>query len=518
MAPGDCSRGSVRRKVTTTDPIRLAAWPPDVPLFTLSASRLEKMGGKYGDPTEGCERKYTGEYLYDMRQSGSAATERGSALHYMAEVYQATGEVISPESELASIFQAGMHMLNACGRLLVEHEHIGMLPDGTPFVAYLDGHSPHGGDTYCIVVQDIKTTSDPKWALTPDTLPRNVQSMLYAWILMCLPHWYCPTLPDGHMGPKHWQWWDPVERGAKATRLRWLYFLTRGTPRAWEVTSFVYPADAHVYMEETILPLAEKMSAAHEWRLANPTESISEVDRNLGACSGRGRFCGVHEKLACEFGELGTPLLQLRAGQKRPQLTAQERLAALKKTNPASKPAVPAPTTTKETPMSSVAEQAKARLAALAARRAGATPIAASAPVEAAPATENAQPDPKEEETTAAVELAVIEPEPMNEQQSATGVAVSEAPVTEEPKRRGRPKGSRNAPPSAPPGAGINPPEVSVALAAIAVDPLAGSKGAAPAPLPSLLQDAARDPILVARTLAALLPVGISMTVTGVGK
>jgi hypothetical protein len=189
--------------------------------------------------------------------------------------------------------------------------------------------------------------------------------------------------------------------------------------------------------------------------------------------------------------------------------------------------------------MSSVAEQAKARLAALAARRAGATPIAtspATAPVEAAAAlppsdasvpptskeslSQSTGPSPDEsaeeqrsdaQERPTSVDTAVVAGETS---EPTTDSAVS---VTGE-KKRGRPKGSRNAPPSAPPGAGINPPEVSVALAAIAVDPLAGSKGAAPAPLPSLLQDAARDPILVARALAALLPVGISMTVTGVGK
>ena len=275
---------------------QLAAWPPDEPPFTLSASRLDKMGGKFGNPEEGCERKYTGEYCFDMRQSGSEATERGTIIHGMAEHYQATGEVINPESEEGVIFAAGMHLINIFGRLLVEHEHVGVLPNGVPFVAYLDGHSSRGDDTNCVAVRDLKTTSDPKWALTTETLPKNVQAMLYAWIIMCLPHWFCPPLADGHFGPKHWQWWDPEARRAKCVRLSWLYFLTKGNPRAWEAFKFVYPDQAMAYCKEVIEPLSEKMAAAHRWRLENPAASLSEVDRNPEACRSPrntfGRWCG----------------------------------------------------------------------------------------------------------------------------------------------------------------------------------------------------------------------------------
>lgn len=315
---------------------------------TISATRLKTIGGEKGEP--GCERKYAAHYLFDMKQSGSPALEFGSALHSLAEEYQTTGNVSVPESELGRVFRSGIHLLapdgapipeeqaylaGICGPLLIEHEHVGQLPDGTEFVAYLDGHSARGGTTNLVVIQDLKTTSNPRYALesdpdSPHYLGADIQAMFYAWILLCLPHWYCPPLPADHAGPKHWQWWDPVERCAKGGRLRWVYFLSRGVPRAWDVSVFVTPAQAARFMQDTILPLAAKIVALHSWRAANPGATLSEIDRTLDACGGRGRWCGAGERDACEYGALGTPINDLIQLKVRKVTTPNERLLALK--------------------------------------------------------------------------------------------------------------------------------------------------------------------------------------------
>jgi hypothetical protein len=309
---------------------------------TISASRLKTIGGEKGSP--GCERKLAAHYLFNMKQAETDALVFGSALHTMAEHYQATGVVLEPEGDVARVFSAGAHLLATCGDLLVEHEHVGELPDGSPYVAYLDGHSADGTtSTHTVVIQDIKTTSNPKYALTgrvgdqdgPYALRRDIQVMFYAWILLCAPaHWFCPPLPADAPGPKHWQWWDPKERNANSARARWLYFLTKGVPRAWDESEFITPAMAQAFMSGTIMPLVAKINALHEWHHAHPHATLDEIDRNLSACRDfrghYGRWCGAGERDACNHDQLGTPVLDLVQLKVRKMTTPQERMAALR--------------------------------------------------------------------------------------------------------------------------------------------------------------------------------------------
>lgn len=322
---------------------------------TISASRLKTVGGEKGKP--GCERKLAGQYLFGLKQASSAALEFGSDLHTAAEHWQATKLIEAPESEVGRVLSAGAHLLLSPtgGPMLVEHEHVGWLPDGSPYVAYLDAHSPGYGSTNLVIVQDIKTTSNPAYALQgangdPDPngddgdaiddedydLKRDIQAMLYAWILTAAPaHWFCPPLPsDAHLGPKHWQWWDPVERRADSARLRWVYFLTKGVARAWEASRWVKRAEAVAYMVDTIMPLVAKINALHEWHYTHPHATLDEIDRNLNACKDHrghyGRWCGVGEHEACNLDQLGTPVLDLVQLKVRKMTTPQERLAAIR--------------------------------------------------------------------------------------------------------------------------------------------------------------------------------------------
>lgn len=468
---------------------RLAAWPPDATdgSLVVSASRLKNIGGEKGDP--GCTRRYAGAYLFDMKQASSGATDLGTAVHSVAQHYQATGEVPEPESDAGVIFAAGAHLVNYTGRLLVEHEHVGLLPDGTPFVAYLDGHSPHGKDTACVVilgapaeaaggavvVQDIKTTgSGERYALEAGEgskgLRRDLQAMFYAWVILCLPHWFCPPLPDGHAGPKHWQWWDPEERAAKTARLRWLYFQTKGTPRAWEATDWVTPTMAADFMQTSIMPLVAQMKAVHEAVARGIVHTVNEFDRNIEATC---KWCGVNERQACEYGTLGTPATDLIQLKRRPQMTPQERLAALK--------------------------------AGHAARAAGATTAAAAPAPEAAPAS----PPPEAAPTPPPSATAAPSPEALTSTTAdvAALASVTAAPSAPAARGRGRP---RTRPPATPPGAGINPPEVVEALAKLQPE---GPSGAVPTQTGCGIPTT--DALQVAAQLARLLPSGMALTVQG---
>jgi hypothetical protein len=360
-----------------------------------------------------------------------------------------------------------------------------MLPDGTPFVAYLDGHSARGGETNLVVIQDLKTCGNPVWALERGAgehgLLVDLQAMLYAWILLCLPHWYCPPLADGQFGPKHWQWWDPAERNAKSARLRWLYFLTKGKARAWDSTDWVTPAQAAMFLVKTIMPHVTRIVALDKWVSTHPGVTLSEFDRNLSACGGRGRFCGVAEHDGCDFSALGTPILTLITKGPRPVSNPLDRLAALTKkvqgntaAPVAPAPSAPAPELTPVAP---------------------AAPVVAEAPKAeepAAPATTQSTPEPS---------LPASPPGPV--------VVAAEPAVA--PKRRGRPPKSA--------GVGINPPEEGT-IAEAPAPARAPSAQAELTPvqtrvLPLIPVEELTESILAVQRL---LPLGVSVTVTGVAQ
>jgi hypothetical protein len=409
----------------------LGIWgcPADRPPYerpTISASRLKSIGGEKGKP--GCERRLAGHYLFGLKQAETDALRGGTALHSAGEVLQATGEVPNPESPTGRILRSGAHLIGQCGDMLVEYEHVGTLPDGSPYIAFLDGHLETADPlTGAMVYNDLKTCGNPAFALVADddsdyALKRDIQVMKYAWILLCDAHWYCPPLEDGHYGPKHWQWWDPVAKHCRVGRPRWLYFLTKGNPRAWEVTAWVTPEEATAYMHSVILPLVARINAIHEWHYSNPSASLNDFDRNFEACRKSGMWCGVGEAYACNFEELGTPILDLIQLKVRPKMTPQERLAALKKNR---------------------AEGVTTGVVA-------AAPEPATVPKVTAPV-----PDVQVAVSPEAVEETLASSEP--------ATTPADAPAAPKATRRGRPPKA----PAAPPGAGINPPEVIEALAAV---------------------------------------------------
>jgi hypothetical protein len=498
---------------------------------TISASRLKAIGGEKGEP--GCERRLAAHYLFGMKQSGSDATEFGSALHALAEHYQETGEVLDPEGDVARVFAAGAHLVQLCGKLLVEHEHIGELPDGTPYVAYIDGHSARVGATGALVIQDLKTTSNAQYALQGDdgeagddppplteagpyALREDIQGIFYAWILLAAPaHWFAPCLPDGVAGPRHWQWWDPAERGVTERtrgRLRWVYFLTRGVQRAWEVNDWMTPAMAAAALAARIMPLVAKINAAHEWHHGRVTGAIpggppllDEIDRTIDACRDRrrgtyGRWCGAGEHDACNFDQIGTPVLDLVQLRVRKTMTPQERLAEIRNrkgaTNAGGMPGLVATAPAPETPAASPPALPAAQHEPASAPTAAAATSTAPTP---APAT---TPAPSAPEPDATPGDAVASPGELTRGQKAAATRAAKKAAA----------GSA-APPAAPPIAGnINPPEALEALAKLAENPVGLAKSPVEAE-PAAQQELTAPPPAAAP--AQVVPVGV-VTLIGI--
>jgi hypothetical protein len=512
-----------------------AAPPPPYERPVISASRLKAIGGEKGQP--GCERKLAAHYLFNMKQSSSAATDFGSDLHTMAEHFQATGEVLDPEGEVARVFTAGAHLVTMCGHdKLVEYEHVGVLPDGSPYVAYIDAHSPRVGETNTLVIQDLKTTSNANFALQgvePDVgeseelpalsarsdvdpayaLSADIQAGFYAWILLAAPaHWFAPPLPsDAHFGPKHWQWWDPAERGVRPTttgRLRWVYFLTKGVAKSWEVNDWMRPTQAEKFLHDRIMPLVAKINALHEWHHARTTgaapggaPSLDEIDRTLNACrdprrNTYGRWCGAGERDACNYDQLGTPALDLVQLKVRKMTTPQERLAALRNRtqNPAAAAAAPAPVAAAPAPAPQEAP-------------------AASPPAPPSAPTPTTSPEPQPV-PTASPEAASSAPETTGQSPAGELTRGQKAAATRAAKKAGQ-----ATPPAAPPIVGnVNPPEALEALAKLtAATPAPAATAPAAAAAPTTCPEG-RDLLSLLAGLAAELPPGVSVTLTGVAK
>jgi hypothetical protein len=421
-----------------------------MPIPTISVSRLQKAA---------CERKYVGHYLLGLKEEQGAGAQFGTEFHAACEAYQLTGDMgVSPESTIGKLLRAGAHFLKLpkSTNMLIEAEHRGTLPDGTPWMAYLDASDAWVNPlTATLCVDDQKTTSDAARALTSQTLPEDLQGGFYSWI-MFQPHEYRLTEESP------WLEWDPA--GIKSVRLNWNYFLTRGSPRAWNVPAFISRQQADRHLDTRIMPLVERVKAIHAAFDADKLSLLNDFARNMGACGGVGTWCGASAQ--CDMNRAGTSVL-VQLTTKPKQENTDMGLAELKAKygqKPTTTPAASPKAESTET-------------------------VASSQPSEsvAAPAAE--------------------------EPASATAAPETSPPVTESaasaPSARPR---TRRAPPVAPPapeGDTINPPEAKSALAELQVEPKAFNSDVRGTP-------ATDELMLSIIAVGKLLPVGASVTITGV--
>ncbi len=418
-----------------------------MPAPTISASRLIKAT---------CERKYVGHYLFGLREEQGPGALFGTEFHSAAEHYQLTGEVNAPESTIGRLLRGGLHLLRKPGSgALIEAEHRGLLPDGTEWVAYLDASDP--APTYGILkvesfqVDDQKTTSEASRALTDATLKTDLQSMFYGWIPF-QPHQYRLNEESPWL-----EWTPPAE--LRNVALFWNYFLTRGSPRAWQARAFVDRAQTDAFMAERIMPIVERIKGLHAAFDAGVLTELNHADLNLDACQGVGVWCGAANK--CEFSQPG--LIQLRKKDTNMGLKElREKAKSAGATAPAENPAPAAA----EPEAPTVVQSSVGALAKLRAKYGQAPTPAALNPK---PEEQPSAPAAAAEELPKAV-AAASEPS-KSESSSApttdvTG-AESVAPPPAARARRPRPQVAPPAEPPSPEGDRINPPEALNALAEI---------------------------------------------------
>lgn len=380
-----------------------------------------------------CERKYAGHYLHGLKEEQGPGALRGVQFHKIGEAYQETGQVIEPESDMARVFMAGVHLLDAPGSMCSEYEHEGFLFDNvTKYVAKIDAHSTpeECQRTGVVRVRDLKTTSNPTYALTEETLLADIQAGLYSWVLLT-PHKYRknPEIYGDDPVKNPWLWWLP--NGVHRVDLTWTYFLTKGKPRAWEVKASTTVKPAVAFVVEQIMPLVEKIKIIRARR-----PELNATPHNMGACAGVGEWCGAYSK--CDMDRGVPPLVPLA------NLTRAPRHVTIE-----------APTDDRKDTEDMGLEALKAKLAQQAGVAPEATPAAtpAAAPKQSAP--------------------------PPAAQAEAPATEVVTPPAAEEPAPASKPR-TRAKPPAAPPGGSqgptdtINPPEATQALAKLRSEPVTG--------------------------------------------
>lgn len=193
-------------------------------LRAISASQIKSF--------RACPRKWGWDKLVGVdRGPDTPAQALGSRTHEILEDWLEHGTPPDPREAFTythprsptevitvhpgQIAQAGLHLLPAPKTVHVEAE----LHLKTKVGAYYGRIDVHGLDPDGVpFILDHKTTAGFRYALTPATLAEDVQALLYAA-------------------------WAMVHYKTDKVRLRWIYYLTRGKPKAKQVETTVTAAE-----------------------------------------------------------------------------------------------------------------------------------------------------------------------------------------------------------------------------------------------------------------------------------
>ena len=132
-----------------------------------------------------CERAYAFEYVEDIKAPSSPKQMFGSQVHSDLEKYLKTGDSL-PDTMTGKVAKAGLQWLPPPGAdLLIEHYFTFPWTGAIDVIGYIDCVSPPGYSTREPLVIDHKTTSDLRWAKTPEMLEVDAQAILYAlWAML----------------------------------------------------------------------------------------------------------------------------------------------------------------------------------------------------------------------------------------------------------------------------------------------------------------------------------------------
>ncbi len=209
-----------------------------------------------------CARKWGWVYLEGFREPPNAAAALGSRVHAQLERFLKGGNLTfslgdgSPD-ESGEIAQTAVPYLPASyqdviveGTFLVRSKHSGVWYTGAKDVEI----APYPGAG---LIHDHKTTGNPRYAHTKESLPWNVQALLYSQ--------------------------DFMDRfGVDSAPLRWLYITTKGARRAFPVD--VVLSRSHV---ESCMHVVDSV-ALEIVELKRRAPPVLELQPNANACEAYG--------------------------------------------------------------------------------------------------------------------------------------------------------------------------------------------------------------------------------------
>lgn len=181
--------------------------------WVVSPSQIET----WDETREGCNRKWGWRYIAGIKAEPTGSAQLGSSVHAMLERYLQFGELPDQSTREGQIASAGLHLLPEPSKsIIVEDEFTFRSPAGFLYGGRVDFqyHLPggfQGSGPPVWVVGDHKTTGDFKWMKTPDKLQHDPQAIIYGANSLLLS-------------------------GDDQVALHWVYYRTRGTPKAEEST------------------------------------------------------------------------------------------------------------------------------------------------------------------------------------------------------------------------------------------------------------------------------------------
>ena len=262
-------------------------------LMRLSASQIQTFAD--------CQRKWAWRYVEGVEDAPNKSAELGKAVHAELEKYLRGGD-IDFTSEIGYIAASGLEHLPKPGTpdLIVEEEFHFEGPSGHTYLGYKDLEEPG-------TITDHKTTSDLKWAKTPEDLQTDIQATLYAVDYF----------------RKHSE--------EKSVQLRWVYYQTRNTKKS---TVTLLTVDQRETWNKflAIEQIAGRMHEASKLRALDLPANINHCSA-YGGCPHQGR-CNL------------SPFDKMRSHMEQNKLTA-----LLKNKNGAAAPAQSVPAAAVSVPL-----------------------------------------------------------------------------------------------------------------------------------------------------------------------
>jgi len=260
-----------------------------LPLPALPANFLPRFVRVVGDQVvspsqlsmwDRCNRKWGLRYIVGLKDPGSAASERGQRIHKLLEDYAEKGTYPSGDTLEEKVarellpFAPPPFSARSEGNFWLE---IG----GVRFRGFKDLEYVEGGPQVRLpaaglapgerlIIQDWKTTSDLRWAKTPEDLKKDPQALLYA--ADSLTRWR-----------------------ASSVDLRWVYGTTGEKTRTRRVEQTLSFDEVACGLESVLLSAEQLVLAKRNTRDVKDLEPNPEACADFGGCPFRAA-CGLTQR------------------------------------------------------------------------------------------------------------------------------------------------------------------------------------------------------------------------------